>query len=512
IIDDFHLAMMLFVTAADISTSQYQALVEVLKLATKESLESLPRSIPTLRDTCRNSFPLATIKSRSVDVSLDVTPPKTQNPRRGYYFDISEYVHLWLSSPHMRPKLHLGMGVIVDNPSEYWHGDAWLESVRTTSGEFARIRDKRDDTEHIILPSDCVRFINNDGSVATGRIQGIGVDENLSKSKSLSNSLLPNRPSFCVRRIVYIRGGTVRTRPVHQSHRVVAEGELIHLTRQYVLENMVSRPSEEGHIRRLSIPFSAFIDGFGLYRNAYHSLKGFYVTPTGLTVEDRCRLVNMFVLMIGLFGCGESEMAKCLAEDSIKTGRGFETTLETEDSERVFVTAFPLLFIGDMPQQNQNSGCKTHNAEFGCRSCFVPDTQRGNLTLDISSTGRYKAQVELIYQQSLQLRTKTAKLVIWKKYGLSPEGPFFSRCFPMMDTQRACPNDPMHAELRFSKYFAEALLEGILSPTGILAYREAWNIVEVPYGWGQPQNPLSHKGSMVFSEHGRMPIMNPFVL
>lgn len=47
---------------------------------------------------------------------------------------------------------------------------------------------------------------------------------------------------------------------------------------------------------------------------------------------------------------------------------------------------------------------------------------------------------------------------------------------------------------------------------GILAYRAAWEEVEVPYGWGQPQNPVNHKGSMVFSEHGEMAVMNPFIL
>lgn len=39
---DFHLAMMLFVTSADLSVSQYEAMVEVLALAATEPLQSLP--------------------------------------------------------------------------------------------------------------------------------------------------------------------------------------------------------------------------------------------------------------------------------------------------------------------------------------------------------------------------------------------------------------------------------------------------------------------------------------
>lgn len=266
----------------------------------------------------------------------------------------------------------------------------------------------------------------------------------------------------------------------------------------------------DSDLPRISLPFSVFLDGFGLYRNAYHSLKGMYITPAGLDVDNRTHLSNMFVLMIGPFGTHELNMTACLQDDGIEMGAGRVLTLETGD--RVFVTAFPLLFTGDMPQQNMNSGNKSHNAEFGCRSCFVPDIQRGNLYLDTRLTGRYRAPTERLFEYAASLRTKTARMALQQKYGLTTEGPYFTKCYPMLDPQRANPNDPLHAELRLCKYYSEALLEGILSPAGISAYREAWNKVEVPYRWGQPQNPVSHKGSMVFSEHGQMAVMNPFVL
>lgn len=49
---EFHLASMLFVTISDFSTSQYQALVEVLALATPENLQLLSKSIKTLGKNC----------------------------------------------------------------------------------------------------------------------------------------------------------------------------------------------------------------------------------------------------------------------------------------------------------------------------------------------------------------------------------------------------------------------------------------------------------------------------
>lgn len=595
-VNDFHLAMMLFVTSSDISRAQYKALTEVLALATPEGLSTLPKSIRTLKENTRRAFPISNIKARRVGVSTDLIPPKTENPRLAYYFDVSEYCKLWMSDAKLN--IHTDMGVIVDNPTELWHGNAWMESVRSTSGKFARINgDSPTVLESILLPSDCVKFKDDTGNILYGRVKSVGIDgrktpqgtyptnrsylavinrllpvnevppqfhrrpqsrddlyprypstlpelvlfesrdiipcsDIISKiwvyftdyrsPESLKNSLLPHAPTFCVRHIVYVYGGTPCTRPVHKRHRVAAENELMYLTRRYVLENLVDRTpgaamavgqaqaSYTPCVRHISIPFSVFLDGFGLYRNAYHILKGMYVTPAGLDTNARSQMANMFVLMIGPFGSNEMEMAACLSKDSELIGRGFST--ELQNGEKVFITAFPLLFTGDMPQQNQNSGNKTHNAEYGCRYCFVHDSSRGNLLLDVHETGRYQAPSKLMYKKAMSIGTKGGRAAALQKIGLTAEGPYFTKCYPMLDPQRSNPNDPMHAELRLCKYFSDALIEGMLSPSGILAYREAWNDVEVPYGWGQPQNPVSHKGSMVFSEHGRMAIMNPFVL
>lgn len=493
LVDEFHLAMMLFVTASDLSTSQYQALTEVLALATPTGISSLPRSIKTLKENCRKTFPLSQIKARPVHISSDATPPKTEIPKPAYYFDTSEYSRLWLNDPKL--VLHLGMGMIVDNPTELWHGDAWLESVRTTSGDFARVGNE------VLLPSDCITFRDCTGSIAYGRVKGVGIDrrssvmsapaalegkiysvivnrllpasqlpdhvrhlganvpgsstypsylshlpelilfesrdiipcsEILSKEwvyftdyesvDMLSESLLPQAPRFCVRRIVYQSStGVLCSRPIHQRHRITAESELITLTRAYVLSNFVNggiptlgSNSTSPHTRRVSLPYSVFLDGFGLYRNAYHSLKGMYVTPAGLDVDSRTQLGNMFVLMIGPFGSSEKGMAECLAQDSNKVGQGFR--LQLDSGEEVIATTFPIMFVGDMPQQNQNSGNKTHNAQFGCRYCFVPDIQRGNLLFDFVASGRYRCPVKRLYDGAMSLSSRAARLDTLQKY------------------------------------------------------------------------------------------------
>ncbi|KAI5839645.1 hypothetical protein DFP73DRAFT_598240 [Morchella snyderi] len=598
VLEDFHLALMMFTITADISTNQYTALVEILALATPLAISTLPKSIKTLRERYRNAFPLSVIKGKEVAIDPESTPPKSHNPKKAYYFDASEYCKIWLSSPKL--KIHQGMGHIVDNVSELWQGDAWMESVRTTSGEFAYINEavpgEQETQRTVLLPSDCVIYNAPEGGLALGRVKCVGVDRRVimgtmsntvsaiinrlvpptilpaqwayhdeearvtdkslpayhlghstlqelvllesreiipcvnirsrvwvffadyASEEELRQSLLPQPARYCVRSIAYYTTRDKRPliRSIHMRHRVAAENELLELGREYVLQNMVNvpvnpnAPNNPDRIRRVSVPFSLFLDGFGLYRNAYHSIKGMYITPAGLDVYQRERLSNVYVLMLGPFGSSEVEMASCLERDGIETGRGKSIKLYT--GETIFLTAFPLLFTGDMPQQNQNSGNKTHQAEFGCRSCMVIDKDRGNLNVEIVGTGRYMAPTQRFYLHALDLKTKKARDAALQSRGLTLEGPYFKKCYRMLDPQRANPNDCMHAELRLAKYLEEALLDGILSPAGISAYREAWNDVEMPYKWGQPQNPVKHKGSMVFNEHGRVAIVNPFVL
>lgn len=618
--NDFHLAMMLFVTSADISTTQYEALTEVLALATQTSLQSLPKSIKTLRERCRKSFPIMHMKSRLVQVDLSSKPPKKETPRNAYYFDPSEYCRIWLSNPSMRANIHQGLGEFVSVASELWHGDAWMESVRSTSGKFAYINESvllsGDSMELVpavnrveLLPSDCVRFRDHNGSIVLGRVKCVGVDRrdslgirtrecalinrlmypchlpvpwlnlwaklnesrrqdqdqdqrpplkedvrnnyclgnsqlpelvlietreiipcsaiisrvwvhftDYASAEQLKPSLLPYPPTHCVRSIAYTYNGEYAMRSVFKRHRVLAELELEQLTREYVLSSLVSHHCQSSaapaphdqQLRRISVPYSVFLDGFGLYRNCYYSLKGMYLTPAGIDIGERTRLYNMYVLMIGPFGCNEAQMASCLKMDALSVGRGCSMTLDS--GEEVFVTAFPLQLTGDMPQQNQNSGAKTHKAEFGCRSCFIPDSMWKELGFNTIDCGRYLQHVLYLRKHAAALTTKAAQAKAYQQQGLNPAGPYFGGCYTMMDPQRGTPNDPMHAEIRLCKYFSEALLEGILSTDGIKAYRAAWSVIQVPYRWGQPQNPVNHKGSMQFNEIGRVAIINPFVL
>ena len=82
--------------------------------------------------------------------------------------------------------------------------------------------------------------------------------------------------------------------------------------RRYSISDFVSTQTGPRHI---SVPFTLFLDDFGLYLNAYHSLAGLYIQPACLDEPGWFTLQNMFVLMIEPFGCTASDMADCLNDD-----------------------------------------------------------------------------------------------------------------------------------------------------------------------------------------------------
>ena len=209
-VPDFHLALMLFASSADISHTQYKALREVLKLSTPDTIASLPETLTTLKSQCRRNMPLQQICAYKVQLELPSLPPRTKTPGVAYWFELQEYCRLWLTNPTICGALHQGLGVITYDRacSEFYHGDAWLGSVHTTSGEFAYLSDAAYEATSMafrepLLPSDCVEYLDGEpglgarkgraGAVLSclGRVMGIGLDEATGRPAAIIQRLLP---------------------------------------------------------------------------------------------------------------------------------------------------------------------------------------------------------------------------------------------------------------------------------------------------------------------------------
>lgn len=172
------LAVGLFATSLDLSTSQYSAMVELLVFLSKcpEAISKIPKTLNTLKKRLRNMLPIMTIKGYTFEPDNEDLPPQSKDPATAYYFDLKEYASKWLSDPAVSKHLHTGFGEIVDVNHELWHGNAWMESILTTSGQFAKL-----DNGTPLIPSDCVYYSYPDDPPGhppyLGRINGIALDK-----------------------------------------------------------------------------------------------------------------------------------------------------------------------------------------------------------------------------------------------------------------------------------------------------------------------------------------------
>ncbi|KAF8461850.1 hypothetical protein BDZ91DRAFT_699236 [Kalaharituber pfeilii] len=199
-VDEFLLALGLFATSLDISTTQYSAMVELFEFLNRDPslITKIPRSLSTLKKYMRSVLPIQTIKAHTFVPESECLPPQSKTPASAYYFDLKEYAALWQSDSKIMSNLHTGFGEFVDVYSELWHGDAWLESVRTSSGEFAKLS-----SGQVIVPSDCVYYTHPKyphlGPIFLGRISGIGTDKRSSGTGNLSAAITPLVPAIDIK-------------------------------------------------------------------------------------------------------------------------------------------------------------------------------------------------------------------------------------------------------------------------------------------------------------------------
>ena len=90
-------------------------------------------------------------------------------------------------------------------------------------------------------------------------------------------------------------------------------------------------------------------------------------------------------ITIGPYGSNFKDVISAL-----KCLRALDAGIEVEiRGQKVMLVAFSMCYLGDMPQQQKNSGMKSQKAKCGCRFCYIVSDERGNLNYDTFYQGRY---------------------------------------------------------------------------------------------------------------------------
>jgi hypothetical protein len=299
-------------------------------------------------------------------------------------------------------------------------------------------------------------------------------------------------------------GGNKIITPFFQVAPLRAELELRHYTRSHFVNKFDGKSV-------LSVPFLTFIEGFGLHRNAYRSLMGWYIIIAALTFEERSRRANVYPITLGPHGSNFTDVARALEPFMWTLEGGVDLDIR---GEKILVCAFSLAYIGDMPQQNKNAGFKGPRANFCCHTCFADPGERGNLHFDIGAKGRY-------HWQTVAMRRKMASPMALadvdeyetasdyaKANGLDEETPIISILSPALDLIRSTPPDPAHSELQgVAAQSHRLLLAGILTEKAKSLYSSILQSFCFPPGYSRIRNPVTHLGSFSIAEHSRWVIV-----
>ncbi len=572
-LDSFQMALGLWCQDSAITRQQYAGLLEVLSLLEKTSqIDGLPRSIDALRRRTKARLPLMKIRRQQIPLVAAKLPTAGRHFSTTpmdwlYFFDPKHLFTTLLSSNAFKSKLHLGMAEFVDEPKELWHSPSWGASIRACSGDYA-YHDNQP-----IFPSDVVQYRCSKEQcpmLHLGRVTCIGRDFSSFTPKAGSVTLqvqclkpaeemqefwlaalnkgtmryAPQPKEFiCIEDEQYFiledaviglernvcldyrfddmnaidpRIGRFDTiiirrvynkmtsmfRPLNMSPPIRGELEIAEFGRQYLAEKL--QPG-----RSISVPLLCFMDAFGLYRNMYRSLLGIYFILAGLSVTERKRRANVFILTLGPHASELKHICEVLKPGLEQLDRGIEVMINGEEK---VLCAFIMAWLGDMPQQQDNSGFKRQNAARGCRYCSIRSDHRDNLQYDIVTMGRYHHQTLALRQQESRL-TKTGWKAVCVQWGLSEVQSPVVALTPALDIIRTRPADPAHSEYAGMAKLAHSLLmNAILTTEGQRRYTATLQAFPFPPGWGRLQSPAHHLDSYRMQEHARASIIIPILL
>ncbi|SMR43431.1 unnamed protein product [Zymoseptoria tritici ST99CH_3D1] len=314
------------------------------------------------------------------------------------------------------------------------------------------------------------------------------------------------------------------SRPVWQRDPIRGELEIMHFGRQYLVDTFSDR--KDGR-RVQSVPLVMFIDDFGLYRNMYRALTGFYMLFGSLSNKERNRRANCIPLTLGPHGSNMEEMIEAIGGTLSLLDRGAEMTIAGEDR---LVCASTLMFIGDMKQQQTNAGFLGVRSAHGCRFCVHANDTWEELRLDMVAQRRYHHEVMRIrrFMEALPNANAKKNFIAGKRIGgvngtqlradhtgkaMMLETIPLERINPAGDRVMGVPSDAPHSEGNgLTKMAFQILNEHVFTDSAMLEFSQRMRTFPFPPGWGRLQSTAHYIGSYKLGELVRLSIVGAILL
>ncbi|PKB93251.1 hypothetical protein RhiirA5_387333, partial [Rhizophagus irregularis] len=186
----------------------------------------------------------------------------------------------------------------------------------------------------------------------------------------------PRLPTFefSIQEIIYTFNGRQKIRHVSLRHKLPIE---------YISAPQL--PSGQ-NIKHYKFFIDLYFDDFGAFNKAYHTLGGIYIQLGNMSRELRKKLRNHFLIGFVPFGGEFEDTIEEFISDMKELQNGIPMMIK---DEQVWISAGFGMGTADLPQGNDMAGIKRHNAEYGCRTCKVSQSQLSDADFDIFQNGRY---------------------------------------------------------------------------------------------------------------------------
>ncbi|KAI1747760.1 hypothetical protein F4782DRAFT_535125 [Xylaria castorea] len=427
-------------------------------------------------------------------------------------------------------KTYHGPAIFVDEPTELFYSHAWASSVRTTNGKYAHvwlsgvagsvifpsdfvyyrchskdcfcheIMDSNDKTTelHIILPEqaeDELILGSEITYISEGKVYAhvlVYIDNHFGEAHDDPTWETPQRRPGA-------KGKEPKPYPKYYAATQVyerTENQYYIIRRLFVADKLIplcyTRPTRaelelncygrdlfefewdtirEGVLPVKFVPILSFIDSFNIFSNSYRTLMGFYFTPAAMTETERARPGSISPLVLGPHASEFSDIV-----DALRTMAYLNRSIVQESNgQRVRTCVFSMCYIGDMPQQAENSGLKG------------PRAHRFLSSLSLSQYG--------------------------KQWGMANSEPPLATISPALDLILSYPLDAAHSEYNGISNLVHFLLrDGIFVKQARTEYATELRVWKFLPGWARLQSPVHHLTSYKMSNHAEWSVIIPVFL